>query len=253
MEQSSLAALLAISTLVIASGCVGSTPDRSLDSDIEIETVDAQINQSGQTLLDEALSTTAEAPRYSAESSGRLIADIAVIGTSVNFSTDEEVTPNATTINRSLVVGIAVGNNTNASEVRSRVVSDADGTRREVFTDSGADGTQAGPTQISEDVSAAAERIRNIDFTGAEVEGRSNRTGDIVLRTDARPRSLWNYIQESSNASTVQDSGETGSSAMNSSESYLWVDDQSRVQRFSFYVSFGNRSAEARSTTRFSY
>lgn len=252
MENTGLA-LLTVSTLVIASGCVGSTPDRSLDSDIEIETIDAQVNQSGQNLLDGALSTTAEVPRYSAESSGRLIADVAVIGTSINYSTSEEIDPNRTEINRSLTVGIAVGNNTNATEAKSRVVSDSDGTRREILAGPGSQGEQGAPTRISEEVSAAAERLQDIEFTGAEVEGRSNRTGDIVLRTEARPRSLWSYIQESSNASTVQDSGSTGQSTMNTSESYLWVGDQSRVQRFSFYVSFGNRSAEARSTTRFSY
>ena len=251
----SLLSLLALT--IVASGCV-SNSSTNLNQDFSTETTPVELNQSGESILDQAFSQKPE--NYSVDSKTQVLFNTPVTSFRINLSSEGDFRPETSNIMSTTKIGLGGLSGDEAQEWPVKTVKTSGNTSK-VAVSSEDNSTQRtvdsyNRTELGLSIEAFEDiGVKETELLGATGENQSQ----LLLELNSSESELASNYASIFEVHAVNEEEEDASSqtheeldSFNQTEVYVWIDREDRdLERFSYFGSNEDGALQVRVDARF--
>jgi hypothetical protein len=251
----SLLSLLALT--IVASGCV-SNSSANLNKDFSTETTPVELNQSGESLLDQAFSQKVE--NYSVDSKTQVLFNTPVTSFRINLTSEGDFMPERSNITSTTKIGLGGFSGDEHQEWPEKTVETSANTSK-VTVSSEDNSTQKtvepyNRTELGLSIEAFDEiRVEEAELVGATGENQSQ----LLLELNTSESELASNYATIFEVHAVNEEEEDASSqtheeldSFNQTEAYAWINrEEKNLERFAYFGSNEDGALQVRVDARF--
>ncbi len=251
----SLFSLLALT--IVASGCT-SNSSANLDKDFDMETTPVELNQTGESLLDQAFSQEVE--NYSVDSKTQVLFNTPVTSFRINLTSEGDFRPKRSNITSTTKIGLGGFSGDEDQEWPIKTVETSENTSK-VTVSSNENSTQKtiDPYNRAE-LGLSIEAYENIGVEEAELVGATGENqSQLLLELNTSESELASNYATIFERHAVNEEDEDASSqtheeldSFNQTEVYAWIDrEEKNLERFSYFGSNEDGALQVRVDAKF--
>ena len=254
--NNSVAFLSLLALTVIASGCV-SNSSANLNQDFSTETTPVELNQTGESILNQTFSEPAE--NYSVDSKTQVLFNTPVTSFRIKLTSDGEFRPERSNITSTTKIGLGGLDGEENQEWPVKTVKTSGNTTK-VTVSSGENSTEKEISSYERsELGLSLEAFESVEVESAEILGATGTNkSTLLLEMDTADSSLAsNYATIFELHAVNEEDGDTRSQpheefdSFNQTEAYAWIDREERnLERFSYFGSSQDGALQVRVDAR---
>ena len=251
----SLLSLLALT--IVASGCV-SNSSTNLNQDFSTETTPVELNQSGESILDQAFSQKAE--NYSVGSKTQVLFNTPVTSFRINLTSEGDFRPERSNITSTTKIGLGGFSGDEDQEWPEKTVETSGNTSKVTVSSEDNSTRRTVEAYNRTELGLSMKAFENAGVEEAELLGATGENqSQLILELEASESELAsNYasiferhaVNEQEGDASVQTQEEFDS--FNQTKAFAWIDREERtLERFSYFGSSEDGALQVRVDARF--
>lgn len=249
--------LSALALTLVASGCV-SNSSANLNQDFDTETSSVDLNQTGESILNEAFSQQRE--NYTVNSKTQVLFNTPVTSFRINLSSDGNFVAGSSSITSTTKIGVGGLSDSEKQEWPAKTI-ETSGNTSTVTVSAEENKTQETVSSYNRtELGISIEALTEIEAEESELLGATGQNNSkLLIELNGRDSELANNYASIFELHAVNEE-EEGKSAMqtqefdsfNQTKAYAWIDRQDRnLERLSYFGSNGDGALQVRVDARF--
>lgn len=257
IDKRTISLFLIFALAIVASGCV-SNSSANLNKDFSTETSPVEVNQTGESLLDQAFSEEVE--NYSVDSKTQVLFNTPVTSFRINISSEGDFKSERSNITSTTKIGLGGFSGDEDQEWPVKTVETSENTSK-VTVSSEENSTQKTVEPYNRtELGLSIEAFENIGVDEAELLGATGENqSQLLLELDASESELASNYATIFEVNAVNEEEEDASSqtheelnSFNQTEAYAWIDREEKyLERFAYYGSNEDGALQVRVDSRF--
>ena len=256
-DKQNLSLLTLVALTVIASGCI-SNSSANLNQDFRTEATPVELNQTGESLLDQAFSKQVE--NYSVDSKTQVLFNTPVTSFRINISSEGDFRPETSNITSTTNIGLGGFSEGDDQEWPAKKVETSENSSKVTISSEGNSTQEMVEAYNRTELGLSMKAFENVGVEEAELLGATGENqSQLLLELNTSESELAsNYASIFERHAVNEEEGDASAQtheefdSFNQTEAYAWIDREERtLERFSYYGSNADGAIQVRVDARF--